>query len=466
MVGVGIQDQLGVRHILNEIKRIHCVNDDVVISVHDQRWLLDVLQIREALSGVRAPFADGGDLGRHNLVADRGIAVLSARKVALQEGSASRLTLLRISKEDFQPQVLGWVVGRAKDRRRLWGDVALAISRVKITRGGPDQDELANQIRTVECDLLRDHSADRETEKIDLRQSETIDERFRVLRHTCKGRRHFAGRARDARIIEDDDLTLLGKPVQNRRIPVVEVSGEVLIKHKRQTASLAPTPISEANAVGLNKLRRNCDCCVGTHCLILFRCDQCSFGCQSSKAAPSSHVSADAGYFFCPAGTASDKSARAALAQSMSFGTVGAPLSPIAPTISPSTLMGNPPPHAAIRASVGMPAKRDGSPWIKLKRSCVETPNKAVYALFCAISMQSIGAPSIRLKALRLPPSSRIATFSLTPSALAFASAASTIFCASSEEILCFFTTLAIGLLHPFDIYCALILLYRRNPTT
>src|ERR1700731_3900768 len=147
----------------------------------------------------------------------------------------------------------------------------------------------------------------------------------------------------------------------------------------------------------------------------------------------------------------------------MSFCTVGAPLSPIAPTISPSTLMGNPPPHAAIRASVGMPAKSEGSPLMKSNNSCVETPNKAVYALFCAISMQRIGAPSIRLKALRLPPSSRIATFSLTPSSLAFATARSTIFCASSEEMLCFFTTFAIGHLPPFDIYCVLIIPALRN---
>src|SRR5947209_6735750 len=60
--------------------------------------------------------------------------------------------------------------------------------------------------------------------------------------------------------------------------------------------------------------------------------------------------------------------------------------------------------------------------------------------------MVGIEAPSIRLKALRLPPSSRIATFSVTPSSLAFATAASTIFCASSEEMLCFFTTSAIGI--------------------
>src|SRR5579863_1780216 len=71
--------------------------------------------------------------------------------------------------------------------------------------------------------------------------------------------------------------------------------------------------------------------------------------------------------------------------------------------------------------------------------------------------MVGIGAPSIRLKALRLPPSSRIATFSLTPSSLALATALSTIFCASSKEMLCFFTTLAIGHL-PLDIYSALIM--------
>ena len=49
-------------------------------------------------------------------------------------------------------------------------------------------------------------------------------------------------------------------------------------------------------------------------------------------------------------------------------------------------LEGNPPSHAAMRGSAGMPAKSDGSPWIKLKKSCVETPSRAVYPMFCAIS--------------------------------------------------------------------------------
>src|SRR5216684_101564 len=162
-------------------------------------------------------------------------------------------------------------------------------------------------------------------------------------------------------------------------------------------------------------------------------------------------------------GIISVTSAKAAFAHSSSFCAVGAPLSPIAPTTSPSTLMGKPPPHAATRARLGMPAKSDGSPWMNLKKSCVETPKRAVYALFCAISIVGIDAPSIRLKALRLPPSSRTVTFSLTPSSVALATAAFTIFCASSEEILCFFTTLIIGHLPPLDMYSVLILLYLCN---
>src|SRR2546426_4790572 len=61
-------------------------------------------------------------------------------------------------------------------------------------------------------------------------------------------------------------------------------------------------------------------------------------------------------------GTASDTSARAALAQSSSFCTVGAPLSPIAPTTSPFTLMGNPPPTPPHVQAWGCRPKETGRP--------------------------------------------------------------------------------------------------------
>src|SRR6266403_1459667 len=114
---------------------------------------------------------------------------------------------------------------------------------------------------------------------------------------------------------------------------VVHRPGEVLVEDERHADNLAEPAIGEADTVCLDELRRRG--LVGVNHLV----------------GP-----------FHSVGSASGRSARAALAQSMSFCTMGAPLTPIAPTTSPFTLMGNPPPHAATRASVGMPAKSDGSP--------------------------------------------------------------------------------------------------------
>jgi hypothetical protein len=78
VVGVGIYDQLGIRHVLNEMKRVHRVNDDVVISAHDQRRLLDFPQISETLALDSSPLTDGCGLRRRDLIVDRSIAVLRA----------------------------------------------------------------------------------------------------------------------------------------------------------------------------------------------------------------------------------------------------------------------------------------------------------------------------------------------------------------------------------------------------
>src|SRR5260370_23194886 len=232
------------------------------------------------------------------------------------------------------------------------------------------------------------------------------------------GSRNLAGTAGEARIVDQDHLPRRREAISHRRIPMVHRSREVLVENERHPARLPEAAIGEADAVGLDKLRW-CGL-VGVSHILARRSD---FWTAMNHHDLSSNYSA---------GIASGTSARAAFAQSTSCCTVGAPLTPIAPTTSPPTLMGNPPPYAATRASVGIPARSDGSRWIKLKKSWVETPNRAVYALFCAISMENIGAPSIQLKALRLPPSSRIATFSVTPSSLAFATASSPIFCPSS----------------------------------
>jgi len=52
VVGARIQGELGIRHVVNKIKRINCVDNDIVISAHDQRRLLDVHQVSELLPAV------------------------------------------------------------------------------------------------------------------------------------------------------------------------------------------------------------------------------------------------------------------------------------------------------------------------------------------------------------------------------------------------------------------------------
>ena len=134
-------------------------------------------------------------------------------------------------------------------------------------------------------------------------------------------------------------MTSRSLAISHRRIPMVHRAGEVLVEdewHARRHCQ------SGDRRSGCHSPRQNASARSG--------------GYESLWSRP-----------YYSVGAASSTSARAALAQSTSFCTVGAPLSPIAPTISPSTLMGNPPPYAATRASVGMPAKSDGSPWIKLK---------------------------------------------------------------------------------------------------
>src|SRR6267143_3160288 len=335
---------------------------------------------------------------------------------ALQVLPSRRLARRGRTEFDREPDTLGRIVGVGTKEPPC--SLGYQLHSLTAARTCAIDDHPANEIGRLQSDFLHDQAADRETKYVDLLQAQRLDEGDGVGGHLFECGRDLAGTAGDACVVEQDHLPVASQAIRHRWVPIIHGADVVLAKDERHSSGLAEAAIGEADAVGLNELCR------------------CGLVSMNHYGRSLYHL----------VGTASDTSARAAFAQSMSFCTVGAPLSPIAPTTSPFTLMGNPPPHAAIRASVGMPAKSDGSLWINLKNSCVDTPNRAVYALFWAISVVGIGAPSIRPKALRLPPSSRIATFSLTPSSLAFATAASTIFCASSEEMLCFFTTLAIGL--------------------
>src|ERR1700722_7228694 len=246
--------------------------------------------------------------------------------------------------------------GRAEEqiKKRLDRDCAalsigqggvLAVFRIlwRLTRAraGASEYETADQLGTAERKGLRDVSADGEAQQIDLCKSEGADEIGGVVGHGIDRVRGLSGRRGDPRIVEQDDGPMFRKAVGDRGIPVIHSTTKMLHENERHAAGLAESAIGEADSVSLDELCRR-------GLVDVYHCGR----------APCYSV-----------GIASGTTARAALAQSTLFCTVGAPLRPIAPTTSPFTLMGNPPPHAATRASVGMPAKSDGSPWIKLKKS-------------------------------------------------------------------------------------------------
>src|SRR5271156_494279 len=401
VIGVGVDDQLRIRHVLLHDERVHRGHDPVVPAVPDEGWLLDRLQIVVGSLLLDAPFPHRFDLGGRHFFVHFRIAPNLTKMRALQELPSRRLARRGRTEFDREPDILWRIVGGTKEPPCSLGQQLHSLT---AARTCAIDDQPANQFGRLQSDFLRDHAADREAKYVNLLQAQRPDEGDGVSAHPLERRRDLAGAAGDASVVEQDHLTVASEAIRHRRVPIIHGADVMLVEHDRHAPGLAESTIGKTDSVSLYQLCR------------------CGLGSMNHYGRSLYHL----------VGTASDTSARAALAQSMSFCTVGAPLSPIAPTTSPFTLMGNPPPHAAIRASVGIPAKSDGSLWIKSKNSCVETPNRAVYALFWAISVVGIGAPSIRPNALRFPPSSRIATFSLTPSSLAFATAASTIFCASS----------------------------------
>jgi hypothetical protein len=129
----------------------------------------------------------------------------------------------------------------------------------------------------------------------------------------------------------------------------------------------------------------------------------------------------------------------------MSFCTVGAPLTPIAPTTSPFTVTGNPPPHAAMRENVGIAGQKRRVALDKVEKILRRDAEQSCVRFILRHLNGRDRRPVHPAERLEISGIIENHDFSLTPISLAFATAAATIFCASSKEMLCFFTRLSIG---------------------
>jgi len=139
-------------------------------------------------------------------------------------------------------------------------------------RSGSREHDLADEFGAGLRDHLRDEAAQREAEKVDLREAKGLDERDRVLRHVGDADRSLAARAPHAAIVEDDNVVAAGDPVENLRVPVVEHGREVVQEDHWHAASLSELTIHHAGVLHLDRPGGSVlKCLPHRHCLSLAR---------------------------------------------------------------------------------------------------------------------------------------------------------------------------------------------------
>jgi hypothetical protein len=68
-------------------------------------------------------------------------------------------------------------------------------------------------------------------------------------------------------IAREDHLSLASQAIQHSWIPVIKVSGKVLIEYERQAFLFTPAAIRECNSVCYDRLRGRIDCSDVSHML-------------------------------------------------------------------------------------------------------------------------------------------------------------------------------------------------------
>lgn len=106
------------------------------------------------------------------------------------------------------------------------------------------------------CDRLCDEASDGEAEQIDLAQAEGVDECDRILPHLRHRRWRCATRPGDALVVEDDDVVTFGDPVDDRGVPIVHRSAEMLQEDDGDSVLGTEFAIDEGRPAHIDRLCR------------------------------------------------------------------------------------------------------------------------------------------------------------------------------------------------------------------
>jgi hypothetical protein len=103
----------------------------------------------------------------------------------------------------------------------------------RAARGRGSQNQPADEIGPDQRDLLRDEAADGEPEDIGPAEPHGGEERDGVVRHLLDGVRRGSGRTADPGVVERNHPPARCQRVDQRGIPVVQVSAKVLEQDQR-----------------------------------------------------------------------------------------------------------------------------------------------------------------------------------------------------------------------------------------
>src|ERR1700676_5311738 len=254
VIGVGVDDQLRIRHVLLHDERVHRGYVHVVAAVHDQGWLLDRLQIVGGPLLLDAPIANRFDLGWRHLVVHLGIAALLPTMRALQVLPSRRLARCGRTEFDREPDTLGRIVGGGTKEPPC--SLGYQLHSLTAARTCAIDDQPANEIGRLQSDFLHDQAPDREAKYVNLLQAQRLNEGDGVSSHPLERRRDLAGAAGDARVVEQDHLPVASQAIRHRWVPIIHGADVVLAKDERHSSGLAEAAIGEADAVGLYELCR------------------------------------------------------------------------------------------------------------------------------------------------------------------------------------------------------------------
>src|SRR5262245_2239753 len=259
--GVWVGEKHGVRKVLSQSIGVRDGDHLVMDAVDDEGGLMNVFEMTEARTDRLFPLAERRHLCGRDLRGRGCIEVHLSLCKPFDERPAGSLTGGGRCKEDLLQHAVSRESRITKMPGQTWFVEVHDV--IAATRRGADENHPVHERGSFLRDLLRHHSAERESKHVAVGHAQRIQEVERMPRHSRHCRRHLACRTPDAGAVEQDHFSVEREWIGDCWIPVVERSSKVLKTNQRSSYSAAKTAIRIRFVRPLEEQRRGRRVAVG-----------------------------------------------------------------------------------------------------------------------------------------------------------------------------------------------------------